>query len=215
MNKLQRIISLENRVKELEKAIQTTVESNKPKFKAWEAYKHNVNGHVVVCIQDSDTKLKGYGIFGNKLEICDQWNAYDFTIKATPEETESMLRKACEIWGGEDWENVKIFPFAGLHTGHDNDGSLNIGIEVDKIYNRNGCIMYKGKWAKKLEVDLANHKAYYICEDIHANGFVKVLQYNGESGYYEDKLGRTWMENQLSSIEPYTPERLIELAEQF
>jgi len=208
MNKTQEIIDLKNRLSKLEGAV-FSKEEVQPKFKEWEAYKSIKGKLVVVCTEDGN-KLKGYGLDPHNVWENIDWLSEVFSEKATPKETQEMLIKACEIWGGKDWENVKINRCLTNEFAL-GDGRCNIIIENDQIWNSNGCIMYKGKWAEKLEEYQDGDK--YILSD-KDNAF-SVASFNKDTDSFISSDGEIWNKETWNNIVPYTPERLIELAEKF
>lgn len=223
MNNLQRIISLENRVKELESKfdaymtpVEVKTETNpEPKFKAWEAYKSS-GSSIVICTKDHNELLYGYGVncIGEFIEDDKVPWGKEYQ-KATPEETESMLKKACEIWGGEDWENVKIKkPISGLNGDCYNQDDCKVDIDTVEIWNNNGCIMHKGKWAEKLEEQTElKHGEKYICWNNDRD--FTIAEYLAETKHMRASSEEIYLLDDWDKIEPYTPERLIELAEKF
>ena len=76
--------------------------------------------------------------------------------KATEEEVIKAFEKECVRKYGEDWKNIKIKECMLNKTSSLTNKCRNI-VGIDKtlsgwiVWNKNGCLYYKGEWAEKLE----------------------------------------------------------------
>jgi hypothetical protein len=107
----------------------------------------------LLCFQGYEQK--SYGINYEDKWVDDAYlfeydNAKRNIKKATPAEVEAALEKECIRRYGEDWKNVKIEAHAAnrIITPKANTKTFHcIFYNTDEIWNKNGCLFYKGKWA--------------------------------------------------------------------
>lgn len=90
----------------------------------------------------------------NPCRHAEQWR------EATDEEVRSALEKETIRRYGENWKDVKIVKSIGLMPDGDNEGIFDSRIFEDNkqggwvVWNKNGRLFHKGKWAESLEEEL-------------------------------------------------------------
>lgn len=132
-------------------------------------YRNRQMGNIVIDRKGDDCNFGFlYGRFHDSMECCNpEWR------EATKEEVIEAFEEECVRVFGENWKDVEIEECMF----HSNSKYLNTGLyplplifkDFDgwQVWNKNGCIYFKGKWAKKKEVKYAEDlkdidRPYYI-----------------------------------------------------
>lgn len=88
---------------------------------------------------------------GDWTDCCWSWADTHDVRKATDAEVIEALKKECVKRYGEDWENAKINANADARCKSSvNDGNGSLLINTITVWNKNGNLFYKGKWAEPL-----------------------------------------------------------------
>ena len=141
-------------LKELEKGVYEIVKSEF-KLEVGKDYIHVAVGSLII---NRSGDINNLGFIKNRYSfrrsmLCDNPKVWR---KATKEEVVSFFEKHLIERYGEDWKNVKV---KNCMYWKENEG-MNTGIftiEIRKdqntwrVWNKNGCLFYKGKWAEVLE----------------------------------------------------------------